>query len=97
MFKLYTVYDSKAAWYRQPFYARTRGEAIRAFEEAANDKQTQVGLHPEDFVLYEVGAFDDLTGQIDGSDHTSLGKAVDYIKRESPNPTQIAQLHEERN
>lgn len=59
---IYTVYDSKAEVYLAPFFMRAKGEAIRAFVDMANDSKTQIGAHPEDFTLFEIGTFDDRTG-----------------------------------
>lgn len=79
--KLFTVLDTKANFYRPPFTARSRGEALRSFEEAANDDKTLPGLHPEDFVLYEIGHFDDTKGELTPLSPTSLGKAIDYVRK----------------
>lgn len=54
------------------------------FTDLANDKNTTVGRHPEDFKLVRLGEFDDIEGTLFGSDKTSLGFATDYIKGESP-------------
>lgn len=80
MTKFYSIYDAKAGFYNKPFLARTKGEALRMFQQAANDTQTQIGLYPEDFILYEIGTFNDLTGDIAHETHISLGKAIDYVR-----------------
>jgi len=80
MTKMYTIYDSKAGFYNRPFTARTKGEALRLFQQAANDKTTQIGEYPEDFILFEIGSFDDLTGNLAHESHISLGKAIDYVR-----------------
>lgn len=81
MNKFYTIYDSKAGFYRPPFHARSKGEAIRMFQQAANDITTQIGLYPEDFCLFEIGTFDDITGNLAHEQHISLGKALDYVRK----------------
>jgi len=82
MNKFYTIYDSKAGYYTRPFTARTKGEALRMFQQAANDVQTQVGQYPEDFILFEIGTWDDITGNIEHQAHISLGKALDYVEKD---------------
>lgn len=57
--KIFTVYDSKAEFYGQPFFAATRGIAIRMFTELANDGSSSVGKYPADFTLFEIGEYDD--------------------------------------
>lgn len=79
--KLYSIYDSKAGIYYKPFVSRTKGEALRMFQQAANDSQTTIGQYPEDFVLFEIGSFDDTKGNVEHQTHISLGKALDYVQR----------------
>jgi len=63
--KIYSVRDSKAEVYLQPFLQKTHGEAERSFLRLAKDDKTNVGQFPEDFDLYHVGSFDDQTGVIE--------------------------------
>lgn len=81
MIKIYAIYDMKAQFYKPPFYQRSKGEALRTFTQLANDKQTLVGMHPEDFALYELGEFDDIKGTLHPETPISLGKAVDYVHK----------------
>ena len=60
--KVFTVYDSKAEAYMQPFYMQTTGQALRAFEDTVNDPDHQFHKHPADFTLFELGIFNDITG-----------------------------------
>lgn len=81
--RLYTVYDSKAEFYSKPFYARSTGEALRQFQAAANDNQNSIGLYPEDYALFEMGEFDELSGEINLLEaYKSLGRAIDYVQIE---------------
>lgn len=61
--EIYSVYDSKAMTYGQPFHAINDGVAIRMFGGAANDPETTLNKFPEDFVLYHLGRFDDQSGR----------------------------------
>jgi len=56
--KIYSVYDSKAECFLQPFYVKSRAEARRGFEEVANNKETPIGKWPSDYTLFELGSFD---------------------------------------
>ncbi|UYD39214.1 MAG: nonstructural protein [Wigfec virus K19_151] len=64
MQKIFTVHDSKAQAYLPPFYMRTKGEAIRAFETTVKDTNSQFNKYPQDYTLVELGEFDDNTGSI---------------------------------
>lgn len=59
---IFAIYDSKSENYGRPFFVRTRGEAIRFFTEAANDRSTNIGKYPGDFTLFELGTYEDNTG-----------------------------------
>lgn len=80
--KIYVVYDSKAEAYMQPFFMRSRGEALRGWQDACNDTKTQFNKFPEDFTLFEIGEYDELTAKIiQPNAHTALGKALEYVKK----------------
>lgn len=61
--KIFSVQDSKAGVFMQPFPAVNELVALRGFADAAKDKVTNVGKHPEDFNLFELGEFDDQEGK----------------------------------
>jgi hypothetical protein len=60
---MYVAYDCKSESYTPPMLHLARGDAIRSFTQAVNDKSTLVGLNPEDFTLFEVGTYDERTGE----------------------------------
>jgi len=61
---IYSVYDTKSNVYAQPFYAPNRAVALRHFNGAKEDEQSIISKYPGDFVLYELGVFDDNAGTI---------------------------------
>jgi len=65
MTEIFTVRDDKAEAYLPPFYMRTIGEAVRAFSAAVNDQGHDFHKYAEDYHLYQLGRFDELTGKID--------------------------------
>lgn len=64
--KMFAVRDSKALAFLQPFFSTANGSALRALSDAVNDGKSTLAMHPEDYILYEVGSFDDQTGEIQG-------------------------------
>lgn len=56
------IKDHKADCYSQPMFFATEGQAIRAFQDALNDPQSNMHKHPSDYDLYKLGTFDDLEG-----------------------------------
>lgn len=59
--RVFSVYDSAARSYSQPFYAAGRSVAFRMFEKLVNDGQSTVSQWPKDFSLFELGSFNDET------------------------------------
>lgn len=81
MGKLYVfaVYDSKVQSYDKPFFMRSRGEALRGWQTAANDEQTTICTHPEDFSLMELGSYDSELGAFtNNSAPVNLGLASQF-------------------
>lgn len=79
--RAYAVYDSKAEAYLRPFFAGTRGQAVRSFSDAINDPLHEMAKHAEDYTLFEIGAFDDEKGVL-SSEVVSLGNALTFRKGE---------------
>ena len=62
--KIFSVRDSKAQAFLQPFFSAATGSALRAMSDAVGDANSPFAKHPEDYILYEIGAFNDLTAEI---------------------------------
>lgn len=58
MSTLFSVYDSKAEHFIDPFYEQTTASGLRAFEAACNNENHQFCKYAEDYMLYELGTFD---------------------------------------
>lgn len=55
---IFAIKDSKAEAFNTPFFQATQGQALRAFQDLANDKTSTVSMHPEDYSLYQLGYYD---------------------------------------
>lgn len=76
---LYSVYDSKGKYYDQPRLYRNSADASRAFESACKDQNSSFYKFPKDFILYEIGSFDQNTGTIMPLEKINhVCSAVDY-------------------
>lgn len=80
--KMYSINDSKAEFYQNPFFARTNEEAKRTFAQVLNDKNpnNQYAQSPSDFTLFEVASFDEVTGVVTGLVPFSLGNGLEFVK-----------------
>lgn len=77
--KVFSVYDSKVAAYRYPFFMQSSGQALRGFMELVNDGKSEISKYPADFTLFEHGEFDDITGvMISLKTPLSLGVAITF-------------------
>lgn len=83
--KVFSVFDSKAKAYLQPFQAVNSAVALRSFEAAVNDERHDFHRFASDYTLFELGYFDDSTGMIECHDaHVALGTAVEFLKTVAP-------------
>lgn len=81
---IFTVFDSKAEAFLQPYFSPTEGTAIRAFASAANDKDHQFSRYAADYTLFQIGSWDDLDGTITMYPaKLPLGTALEHIEREA--------------
>jgi len=65
MVVMFSVFDSKASAFIQPFFTQSRGVAIRSFKAAAMDPAHDFHKFSGDFTLFELGSFDMNTGKFD--------------------------------
>lgn len=78
---IFTIYDEKIAAYGVPFFTPAIGSAARMFADLANDPNTAVGKHPEDYTLYHIGYYGDDGARVEANPTpVFVGKATDYIE-----------------
>lgn len=78
--KVFTVYDSAVGTHTSVHAEISQGVARRNFKDIAMDARSPLNKHPHDYVLFEVGEMDSVTGVI--TCHTSpinLGSAASYL------------------
>lgn len=79
--KAFAIRDVKAEAYSPPMFFPTKGKALQEFGDAANDSKSYVNKHPQDYVLFEIGTYDDATGRLEALDApVSLGLGSDFIR-----------------
>jgi len=79
---LFSVYDSAAKLFLDPFVASTHEVAIREFRRIVNQAGHQFNRFPEDYTLYHLGSFDAESGLLHGSDPRSLGIAQSFMNHD---------------
>lgn len=76
---VYSVYDTKGEAFGAPFFAANRNTGLRSFKMLAGDERSVINMNPSDFGLFEIGEFDNLTGELKGTKHVNLGNANMFV------------------
>lgn len=63
--RAFAAFDSKLGIFMSPFFMAHVGQAHRMWEEVCNDPNSAMCKHPKDFVLYELGSFNDEDGRME--------------------------------
>ncbi len=77
--QIYSIFDTASATYQKPTFARTDGEIMREFQNISIDKKHPCGEHPEDYSLFRLGTFDDLTGLITNETNECLATGLEMV------------------
>jgi len=81
IYKIFSVYDSKAEAYLPPLFMKSKGEFLRSFAEAANDPKSSLGKYPGDYTGFELGTWDDSNCNFTlHKTPISLGVAQEFVK-----------------
>lgn len=82
--KLFSIYDTKAQFFLQPFPETSTIAALRGFEVAVNEGKSTFSRFPDDFALMEIATFDQQTGEIiPNASPQNLGSARSVLKQPS--------------
>lgn len=81
---VYAVRDAAVGAFMQPFFARSKGEAIRSFTLAVQDEKHDFYRNPADFALFKLGMWDDTSGELEYSPEfpEKVISALECIKRD---------------
>ena len=97
---VYSIFDSAAQAFTQPFFMQNDGLAIRAFMDNVNSKEpNNICEHPEHFTLFKIAEFDDQTGTMKNLEtNKSLGLGITFKEQKQISNSQVdafaAELHE---
>lgn len=61
--RVYAVFDNGVQAFLAPLFFRAEGEALRAFQTAVADPQSNFGRFKGDYSIFHLGYYDDATGQ----------------------------------
>jgi len=76
------VRDVKAEHYSRPFFALALGEALRNFMMECENPESLLHRFPDDFRLFRIGEFDQISGKLEGCLPVEVACARDFVKVE---------------
>lgn len=80
--KAFSFLDTKTGAFSQPFFFVHTGQAVRACVDLGSDLGTQIGRHPSDFALVEVGEFDDQSGVLTACAPVQYGVVASFLPQQ---------------
>ena len=76
---LVALYDRATEAFAPIMTVHTRGEAIRSFRNECNNPQSPINQHPTDYELYQLGLYNEQTGEIEPCEPAEMiARAEDY-------------------
>lgn len=61
-----SIFDKAVGAYMQPFFTRSKGEAVRSLTQALGDPKSPFAAVPTDYTLFVLGTWDDSKGELKG-------------------------------
>lgn len=61
------VFDRALGAFGKPMVVPARGVAVRAFGDEVNRQGSEFNMHPADYELWQLGSFDDASGEFSGT------------------------------
>lgn len=77
---MYTVWDSKADAYIQPFFSVNNAVAIRSFQSACQDQAHDFHRHAADYTLFRLAKFNQATGDLQPENMVMMAHAHELKK-----------------
>lgn len=81
--KLFTIFDVRSESFSPVLGYPARGAALREFVDQTREPQSSIAKHPGDFILFEIGEFDQSTGVLSvHEERANLGSVLQYLTPE---------------
>lgn len=81
-YKVVAIRDRAVDTFSIPQFVSAVGAAVRAFGDEVKRKadNNALNMHPEDYDLYDLGEYDDDTGQFHGKVPQQIAVGKDYVE-----------------
>lgn len=74
---IFTIFDTKAKAYMQPFFSKNAATALREVQSAVDNTEHGFNTHAEDYSLFHIGNYDENSGKIDPISPTHIINLVE--------------------
>lgn len=71
-FRMCSIRDEVAEAWMKPLCFRSDAEAVRSFSDAVQNPESDFYKHPQDFALFHVAMFDELSGEVEAEPQPGL-------------------------
>lgn len=75
----FCVRDLAVDTFLPPFFCRHTGEAMRSFTEACGDRSHQFAKHRSDYVLFQLGVWDDVSGLFEAGEPRRIMSGLEAV------------------
>lgn len=76
---VFSIYDQASQAYLRPMFVTAPGQAIRAFVDEVNKKDSPLNKYPDQYTLFEIGEFEDTKAKLQACTPISYGNGKQYI------------------
>jgi len=76
---LYAIYDTAAGIYDKMVFAPADGMVTREFQDLCTNAEHPYGQHPEDYSVFRLGQFDNLTGKVTDERNECLATGLEVV------------------
>jgi len=77
--EVYAVHDAAVGAYNSPLFFRSRGEAVRSFQNGVKDEQSGFSAHAKDYSFWFIGVYDTDSAKLVASELDRVCGALDFI------------------
>lgn len=81
--RFFSIRDIKAESFMDPFMSQNAATAVRMVSQAVNDPAHQFNKYPEDYVLFEVGGWNQETGELESQTPYKISGCLELITAQS--------------
>lgn len=78
--RVFAVQDIQGGFFHPPMCAMTEGMFLRMMSDMVASKGHPYNLHPADYMMYEIGEYDELTGLLTPSQPRSISTMAALVR-----------------